>query len=99
MQRASVLLICLIVLCSGCAAKVESDASAPEPAPVVMKVQRCARPTAPTLPKVRGDIPFDHPAQVEVILTRDTRQRVYADGLNSALDCYDAQAEGGLQHN
>lgn len=92
MRRASVLLICLTVLGSlfGCSAALPLPA-----APVVITVQRCARPAAPTLPKLRGDIPFDSPNQVEATLTRDARLRLYAAKLNDALDCYDAQAEGG----
>lgn len=93
MLRASVLLICLIGLGNlfGCSAM----ANLPLPAPVVITVQRCARPASPTLPKLRGDIPFDSPDQVEATLTRDARLRLYAAQLNDALDCYDAQAEGG----
>lgn len=88
MPRAAVLLICLIVLGSlGCA-----RAPAPTPAPMVVSVQRCARPEKPVLPHIRGNVPFDHPAQLEALLTRDARLRVYAAGLNDALDCYDAQA-------
>ena len=92
MLRASVLLICLIGLGSlaGC-----STANLPVPPPVVVTVQRCARPAAPSVPKLRGDIPFDSPSQVEATLTRDARLRLYAAQLNDALDCYDAQAEGG----
>lgn len=90
MLRASVLLLCSIGLGSlgGCAA----TGSVPVPPPVVVTVQRCARPAAPTLPKMRGDIPFDSPSQVEATLTRDARLRLYAAQLNDALDCYDAQA-------
>ena len=90
MLRASVLLICLTVLGSlgGCAAKGAESTPAPE----VVTMQRCARPAKPTLPKIRGDIPFDHPDQVEAILTRDARLRVYSAQCNDALDCYDAQA-------
>ena len=90
MLRASVLLLCSIGLgsLSGCAA----TGSVPAPTPVVVTVQPCARPTAPALPQIRGDIPFDHPDQVEALLTRDARLRVYSGGLNDALDCYDAQA-------
>ncbi len=90
MRRASVLLIFSIVLGSlfGCSAV----ANLPVPAPVVITVQRCARPAPPTLPKLRGDIPFDSPSQVEATLTRDARLRLYAAKLNDALDCYDAQA-------
>lgn len=88
MPRAAVLLICLIVPGSlGCA-----RGGAPVPAPVVVSAQRCARPEKPLLPHIRGDVPFDHPAQLEALLTRDARLRVYAAGLNDALDCYDAQA-------
>ena len=92
MLRASVLLICLIGLGSlfGCSAALPLPA-----APVVITVQRCARPASPTLPQLRGDIPFDSPGQVEATLTRDARLRLYAAQLNAALDCYDAQAEGG----
>jgi hypothetical protein len=60
--------------------------------PEVVTTQRCPRPAGPTLPKIRGDIPFDHPDQVEAILTRDARLRVYSAQCNDALDCYDAQA-------
>ena len=92
MQRASVLLICLIVLGNllGCSAVPVL----PVPAPVVVTVQQCARPTAPTLLKLRGDISFDSPGQVEATLTRDARLRLYAAQLNDALDCYDTQAKG-----
>ena len=89
MRHASVLLIISIVLCSsGCAVKSEISA----PAPQVVTATRCARPATPALPNVRGDVPFDHPAQVETLLTRDARLRLFIDGLNAALDCYDAQA-------
>ena len=90
MRRASVLLICSIGLGSlgGCAA----TGSVSTPAPEVVTTQRCPRPAKPTLPKIRGDIPFDHPDQVEAILTRDARLRVYSAQCNAALDCYDAQA-------
>lgn len=90
MRPVFALLICLTVLGSGCAAKVES----PAPAPQVVTTTRCARPVAPVLPKLRGDLPFDHPVNVEIMLTRDTRQRRYSNAQNAALDCYDAQVGG-----
>ncbi len=91
MRPVIVLLICLIVLGSGCTAKVEPPALAPQ----VVTTTRCARPAAPVLPKLRGDLPLDHPVNVEAMLTRDTRQRRYNNGLNDALDCYDAQVAEG----
>lgn len=90
MRPVLALLICLTALGSGCAAKQDQ----PAPAPQVVTTTRCARPAAPVLPKLRGDLPLDHPVNVEAMLTRDTRQRRYSNGLNDALDCYDAQVGG-----
>lgn len=87
MPRVAVLLICLIVPGSfGCAPHML------QPAPVVVGIRHCARPQKPALPRIRPDLPFDHPSNVEAMLTRDARLRVYHTGLNDALDCYDAQA-------
>lgn len=93
MRRASVLLICLIGLGSvvGCSLK---DCGVSTPAPEIVTLQRCARPEKPTLPKIRGDLPFDHPDQVEAMLTRDARLRVYSTQCNDALNCYDKQTKG-----
>lgn len=90
MRPVFALLICLTALGSGCAAKQDQ----PAPAPQVVTTTRCARPATPVLPRLRGDLPLDHPVNVEAMLTRDTRQRRYANGLNDALDCYDAQVGG-----
>lgn len=87
MRPVLALLICLTALGSGCAARQEQ----PAPTPVVVAATRCARPAAPVLPRLRGDLPLDHPVNVEAMLTRDTRQRRYTNGLLDALDCYDAQ--------
>lgn len=93
MRRASVLLICLIVPGSltGCAIR---GGDIPTSAPEVVAIRRCPRPVFPVLPNIRGDIPFDHPDQVEAILTRDARLRIYVAQCNDALDCYDKQAKG-----
>lgn len=94
MKRAGVLWICSIVLGSalvcGCARP-----PAPAPPPMVVTVQHCARPQPPALPTIRSELPFDHPATVEAMLTRDVRLRRYVDGLRAALDCYDAQVSQG----
>ncbi|MGE4310277.1 hypothetical protein [Desulfovibrio sp.] len=45
--------------------------------------------------KLRGDLPLDHPVNVEAMLIRDARQRRYVNGLNDALNCYDAQVGKG----
>ena len=92
MQPARVLLICSIVLCSACAAIVP-----PAPAPVVVPVQRCARPAAPTLPQIRGPLIMDAPEQLAALVNRDTLMRRYIAGLRDALDCYDKQAERSSQ--
>ena len=92
MRPAIALLICLIALGSGCAARPDQ----PAPAPQVVTATRCARPTSPVLPKLRGDLPLDHPVNVEAMLTRDTRQRRYNSGLLDTLNCYDAQVVEGV---
>ena len=91
MRPVLALLICLIALGSGCAARQDQ----PTPAPQVVTITRCARPAAPVLPRLRGDLPLDHPVNVEAMLTRDARQRRHVNGLNDALDCYDAQVGKG----
>lgn len=91
MRPVYALLICLTALGSGCAVKVEPSV----PAPQAVTTTRCARPEAPVLPKLRGDLPLDHPVNVEAMLTRDTQQRRYNNGLRDALDCYDAQVVKG----
>ena len=89
MQPARVLLICSIALCSACAATVP-----PTPAPMVITVQHCARPAAPTLPQMRGTLNMDAPEQLAAMVSRDTLMRRYIAGLRDALDCYDRQAKG-----
>ena len=93
MRRASVLLICLIGLGSmvGCSLK---DGGVSTPAPEIVTLQRCARPEKPTLPKIRGDLPLDQPDQVEAMLTRDARLRVYSTHCYVALICFDLQSKG-----
>lgn len=92
MRRVSALLICLIAICSGLGGCAQRTLSVPPP--VVITVQRCARPQTPVMPVLRSDLPLDHPAQVEALLTRDVRLRRYVDGLRAALDCYDKQTKG-----
>ncbi len=85
MKRAALLLSISIALCSACAAR-------PEVAPArVLGPVPCAAPVAPVLPRIDGDIPLDHPGNVNATLERDSRLRRYISGLRAALNCYDAQ--------
>lgn len=94
MSRAALLpiiltVLCSLPLCSGCAGR--SEASTPL-APFAVAATPCPAPTAPNLPAVDGAMSFDHPANVEILLTRDARLRRYVHGLRDALACYQAQA-------
>ena len=97
MRPVLALLICLTALGSGCAARQDQPAARQDQpaAPQVVTTTRCARPAAPVLPRLRGDLPLDHPVNVEAMLTRDARQRHYVNGLKDALGCYDAQVGKG----
>ena len=78
-------LIALTVLCSGCA-----KAPTPVPTPIVISVARCARPTKPVLPSLKGTF-LESKAGYTLLKVRDARIRAYIAGLEDSLDCYEAQ--------
>lgn len=94
MQRATLLLIILIVLgsclCSGCSAR---PAPVVPPAPVALQAVPCPAPDRPLLPPVNGALPFDSPENVSVLMERDDIYRTYAAGLEAAVKCYKVQTE------
>lgn len=91
MRRAAPPLIILIALwSSGCAGRALPPAP---PAPVVLPSASCPAPSAPALPAVDGGAMLDSPANVAVLLERESRLRRYIKGLRAALDCYGAQTE------
>jgi len=61
-------------------------------APRIIMAYPCPVPIAPVLPAINGDALLDEPANVEIIMDRDSRMRRYIDGLLDALDCYASQA-------
>ncbi len=85
-------LILLTVLCSGCASKKTEQ---PHPQPVVVRPERCPRPAPPVLPSTKGLKFLESREGYTVLKLRDARMRAYIEGLNSALDCYDAQTGEG----
>ena len=86
MRRAGVLLIGLIVLCSGCGEKrVEV------PAPLILKLPDCPSPEPPDLPSFDGGVPFDSPENAARLLERDDVLRAYIDGLEAAIRCFRRQ--------
>jgi hypothetical protein len=85
-QRALLLLLGSIALCSACA----------KPAPMIMTVPvvECPAPVRPTLPDVDPALPLDHAANVEVLMIRDDALRAYVHGMESTIGCYKNQVEG-----
>ena len=87
-------LILLTALCSGCASK-KTEQPQPQPQPVVLRPERCPRPAPPVLPSTKGLKFLESREGYTVLKLRDARMRAYTEGLNSALDCYDAQTGEG----
>ncbi len=87
-------LILLTALCSGCASK-KTEQPQPQPQPVVVRPERCPRPAPPVLPSTKGLKFLESREGYAVLKLRDARMRAYIEGLNSALDCYDAQTGEG----
>lgn len=85
-------LILLTALCSGCASKKTEQ---PQPQPVVVRPAWCPRPAPPVLPSTKGLTFLESREGYAVLKLRDARMRAYIEGLNSALDCYDAQTGEG----
>jgi hypothetical protein len=85
-QRALLLLLGSIALCSACA----------KPAPMIMTVPvvECPAPIRPTLPDVDPALPLDHAVNVEVLMIRDDALRAYVHGMESTIECYKNQVEG-----
>lgn len=92
-------LACLVVLVfltlslSGCGAKV--TAPQPQPQPLVLRPERCPRPAPPVLPVTKELAFLESREGYAILKLRDVRLRAYIEGLNAALDCYDAQTGGG----
>ncbi|GFM37984.1 lipoprotein [Desulfovibrio psychrotolerans] len=89
-KRAVPLLIILTALGSGCAVR---PVPVVPPAPVVLRTVLCPAPVRPVLPSVNGNLPFDAPENLTVLLERDDTYRAYAEGLEAAVECYSAQTE------
>lgn len=87
-------LILLTAFCSGCASK-KTEQPQPQPQPVVVRPERCPRPAPPVLPSTKGLKFLESREGYTVLKLRDARMRAYIEGLNSALDCYDAQTGEG----
>lgn len=88
MQRAMPSLLALIVLCSGCAARLEIP-----PAPLILNLPDCPAPAPPKLPMIDGAAPLDSPKNVGLLLERDDVLRAYIAGLNAAIRCYQTRKE------
>ena len=88
MRHAGVLLIGLIVLCSGCGAKADIPA-----APLILKLPDCPSPGVPVLPTFDGTAPFDSPENTARLLERDDILRAYIDGLEATIRCFRRQRE------
>ena len=73
-----------LLLAAGCAERL------PElpPAPRIVLARDCPAPERPELPPVDGELPFDAPENVSVLMRRDTIWKNYAEGLEAAVDCY-----------
>ena len=73
-----------LLLAAGCAERL------PElpPAPRIVLARDCPAPERPELPPVDGELPFDAPENVSVLMRRDTILKNYAEGLEAAGDCY-----------
>lgn len=87
MRRAMLLLCGSIALCS-CASRQPTEVR------VTVPVVECPAPGRPALPELNPVLPLDHPVNVEALMIRDDAVRAYINGLESALDCYRAQAKG-----
>lgn len=85
MRHVAVLWIASIVICSGCA-KPAAQQIVMAPAAVI-----CPAPARPELPRIDGALPLDSPANIEALMTRDDMMRQYIHGLESAVECYQAQ--------
>lgn len=100
MPRAKLLAICLtsryrraacIVLMQVCAALAGCGAKpVPTPAPVIVAVQPCARPSKPSLPALRG-VFLESKQGYTLLKARDARIRAYIAGLEDAVECYERQ--------
>lgn len=86
MRHVLLLLAGSIALCS-CAA-------ATPPVVATMPVVECPAPGRPVLPDLDPGLPLDHQKNVELLMIRDDVMRAYVHGMESALECYRAQAKG-----
>lgn len=83
---------CVTTALAGCASKKTEQ---PQPQPVVVRPVWCPRPAPPVLPSTRGLTFLESREGYAVLKLRDARMRAYIEGLNSALDCYNAQTGEG----
>lgn len=84
MQHVFVVLIALIVLysLSGCSqVKVQEIPRVP----IVLKLPASVVPPKPELPKFKSNLPFDHKANVKILLLRDDIMRSLIKALYMAL--------------
>lgn len=93
MKPASVPLIVLIGLCSlaGCGGKRWPEVPPP---PAVLKLPASPIPQTPVLPRINGDLPLDHPFNIEVLLERDDTMRAFIKALCAALGTPRDNGEG-----
>ena len=71
---------------SACASRQKAEVR-----PVIIYPARCARPTAPELPKLSGLKFLENREAYSRIRLRDSVMRSYLAGLEDALECYEAQ--------
>lgn len=86
MRHVAVLWIVLTGLCSACTKPAPAPQIVMAPAAVI-----CPAPARPELPRIDGALPLDGPANIEALMTRDDMMRQYIHGLESAVECYQAQ--------
>ena len=86
MKLASVLLTALIVLCSfGCTGKERERLPRP---PTILNLPECQEPNDPDLLPFDGDLPFDAPENIKILLERDDEFRLYYHASQKTFACY-----------
>lgn len=87
-SRCAASIILMLLLCA-CARPTAQPAS--QPVPVIIWPARCARPAVPDLPRLSGLALLESAQGYALLKRRDQVMRDYMSGLESALNCYEAQ--------
>ena len=95
MPHAKLLLIALIVLCSGAGGCGQVQTFAPTLEGPIL----CPPPPKPELPQLDDTLPIEHLANIKPLLLRDDVLRQHIQGLNDTINCYKGQVSANVTTN